>query len=221
MTMHDSDTRSFPAKHNTGGHPPHHGLSIVGSSFNDTQYNNAFISTGQEEIHGIEAFSLQDSVKLDTQKSSIWSAGSFDMTLSPAMLSQLDEQAFDELDEDSLTKLSLVWPCLGGVGQGLVTWRIMSAGGHLHHVGVCSPILRRVWVDRINQRKASGVRVILGWVKQAAGLQQYFDRLSSGQGWVANNDVVGGKVRGIRDHVAFLAPAVGRLCGCCKSSPPG
>ncbi|KDN65248.1 hypothetical protein CSUB01_02049 [Colletotrichum sublineola] len=86
---------SFPAKNNVGGHPPHHGLSIVGGTFNDT--SNAFLGPEQEEIHGLEAFSLQDSISPDTHESSVWSADSFDMTLSPAMLCQLEEQAFDEL----------------------------------------------------------------------------------------------------------------------------
>ncbi|KAK1590802.1 uncharacterized protein LY79DRAFT_686720 [Colletotrichum navitas] len=96
VMMHDLDTPSFPTKANIGGHAPHHGLSIVGDSFNDT--SNAFLSPEQEEIHGLEAFSLQDSFGLDTHESSIWSAdSSFDMTVPPAMLSQLHEQAFDEL----------------------------------------------------------------------------------------------------------------------------
>ncbi|KAK2064950.1 hypothetical protein LY76DRAFT_631620 [Colletotrichum caudatum] len=93
--MNGLDASSFPAKSYIGGRTPHHWLPMVGGSFNETC--NAFPSPEQEKIHGLEAFSLQDSTSLDTHGSSIWSADSFDMTVSPAVLSQFDEQAFDEL----------------------------------------------------------------------------------------------------------------------------
>ncbi|KAK1995329.1 hypothetical protein LX36DRAFT_168930 [Colletotrichum falcatum] len=94
-TMQGFGTPGLSAKSNIGGHPSHNGLSIAGGSFNSN--SNDFLSPEQEEIHGLEAFSLQDPTSPDTHESSIWSADSFDMTLSPAMLSQLDERAFDEL----------------------------------------------------------------------------------------------------------------------------
>ncbi|KAK2035393.1 hypothetical protein LX32DRAFT_688700 [Colletotrichum zoysiae] len=93
--MDGLDASSFPAKSYIGGPTPDRGLSMVGGSFNET--SNAFLGPEQDEIHGLEVFSLQDSTSMNTHGSSIWSADSFDMTVSPAMLSQFDEQAFDEL----------------------------------------------------------------------------------------------------------------------------
>lgn len=95
--IHGPNIISFPVENNTRDYLSHQEPLAAGNTFHGSARHDSFHQDRQGEVHGLENCTPLEVFNPDLHGASFLPIDSFDMSLSPTMMSRLDEQAFDEL----------------------------------------------------------------------------------------------------------------------------